>query len=110
MQHIVKHLVDLNISGCGHVENHSIAVLSQTCTELKILNLSGVVKLGDEGLISISNGLRSLEYLNLFRCEAISDNGLKKLASCTNLTELNIRCCKWISDVSVCELAKGLPS
>ena len=104
-----KHLVDLNISGCGHVENHSIAVLSQTCTELKILNLSGVVKLGDDGLISISKGLRSLEYLNLFRCEAISDNGLKKLASCTNLTELNIRCCKWISDVSVCELAKGLP-
>ena len=105
-----RQLTDLNVSGCGHIQDGSIKILSQNCSELRVLNLSGVTKLSDQGLISIGTGLCLLETLNLFRCEAITDFGLKAISNCTKLCDLNVRCCKWISDVSICDLAKELRS
>ena len=113
-----RKLQSLNISGCGNVTDSSLTTIATYCTRLSSLNVSGCVKISDEGMASLGGcsltfpdiePLLSLRELNLFRCSDIHDRGLLCLQKCSNLTRLNIRCCKWITDVSICDLVPCLP-
>ncbi|GAB2295450.1 hypothetical protein Dimus_029617 [Dionaea muscipula] len=138
IQHLVKnckHVVDLNLSGCKNITDHSMQLIADCYQDLESLNITRCIRLSDSGLDHVLTSCSSLQNLNLYAlsrftdrvytkisllphlrvldlCGAqnLSDEGLACIAKCKKLVSLNLTWCVRITDVGVLAVARNCTS
>lgn len=71
-------LLDLSLSGCGHVTDEAVAVLLRSCSCLKTLQLENCVRISDRTLEAAALYADSLQTLQVDFCRNITQAGLQR--------------------------------
>ncbi|EFJ31715.1 hypothetical protein SELMODRAFT_87311 [Selaginella moellendorffii] len=97
-----KKLQVVVLKGCVGISDAGLCFLASNCKELTTIDVS-YTEITDDGVRCLSN-LPSLRVLNLAACSNVGDAGLTRTS--TSLLELDLSCCRSVTNVGISFLSK----
>ena len=94
------------------IGDSGLRVIASNLVAIEEIDLSGCAKVSDRGLSELGHCCRNLKSINLRGCSSINESGywaLCELEHCTELTEIDLSHCIYLSDVGVVALTKRCP-
>lgn len=78
--HGLRHLKELNLSGCKYISDAAISAIGLNCALLNDLNLSGCANVSSKSIIQLADHCQILTRLNIFGCRLIKEDVISHLA------------------------------
>lgn len=85
--HGLRHLKEINLSGCKQLTDAAIASIAANCALLNDLSLSGCSQISPAPIYEIANNCHTLRTLNVLGCKKVSSDVLPYLAQYCKVLE-----------------------
>ncbi|KAJ5106669.1 hypothetical protein N7456_003344 [Penicillium angulare] len=104
-----RHLQALDVSGLGHLTDHTLYTVSRNCPRLQGLNITSCAKITDDAIFVVSQSCRQIKRLKLNSVANITDRSILSFAeNCPAILEIDLHDCKLITSPSITALLSTL--
>ena len=100
--------LELGLSECVQVTDRGVAMVAESCAELRRLRLGGL-SVSDEALRLVGMRCPQLAALHLSRCRRLTDGCVALLAQQLPLTELDVSFCRQLGDQVALSVLRHCP-